>query len=160
MRLGTLVCLLLVLIGISAAQETNFPVGPQYLMTNGSPLFARPIATPTLSFETPSAAPEMPSLTGGGIVTTPAAPQNQADLVSIYYGAPTASVIEISSAEPPSGLPASIVNIGVAGTTDAQSLLERGVGVTVGEAASYWKAHKGHSARVFTNADVNRLHGG
>jgi hypothetical protein len=48
MRLATLSCLLLLLTAVSAAQETNFSVGPQYLMTSGSPLLAQPIATPSL----------------------------------------------------------------------------------------------------------------
>ena len=53
MRSFVCACCLLVLAGICWAQDTNFPVGPQYLMTFGSPLLARPIATPSLSFETP-----------------------------------------------------------------------------------------------------------
>lgn len=44
--------LLVVLAGMSAAQDTNFPVGPQYLMPNVSPMELRPIATPSLSFGT------------------------------------------------------------------------------------------------------------
>jgi hypothetical protein len=38
-----------VLLGISFAQDTNFPVGPQYLVTNGNPMLLSPIATPSLS---------------------------------------------------------------------------------------------------------------
>jgi hypothetical protein len=40
---------LLVLVGISFAQDTNFSVGPQYLVTTGSTLLMNPIATPSLS---------------------------------------------------------------------------------------------------------------
>ena len=36
--------------GLSFAQDTTFAQGPQYLIVNSSPLFLRPIATPTLSF--------------------------------------------------------------------------------------------------------------
>lgn len=46
-------CIYCTLIFISAAafgQDTNFATGPQYLITTGSPMFARPISTPTLSF--------------------------------------------------------------------------------------------------------------
>jgi hypothetical protein len=32
--------------------------------------------------------------------------------------------------------------------------------VTLGESASFWKSHKLHASRVYTNADVERLHGG
>jgi hypothetical protein len=38
------------LAGLSLAQDTTFAQGPQYLVVNGSPMFLRPIATPTLSF--------------------------------------------------------------------------------------------------------------
>ena len=40
------------MIGISAAQDTNFSAGPQYLatsVTSGSTMFLQPIATPSLS---------------------------------------------------------------------------------------------------------------
>src|ERR1035437_9912047 len=43
MRLASFCCFLFALVGISAAQDTNFPVGPQYLMTSCSPMFAQPI---------------------------------------------------------------------------------------------------------------------
>ena len=49
MRLKNALALLPLLAGICFAQETNFPVGPQYLITNGTPLTIRPIATPSLS---------------------------------------------------------------------------------------------------------------
>ena len=52
MRLASLFCFLIALAGISAAQDTNFPVGPQYLITGDSPMFLHPIATPTLSLST------------------------------------------------------------------------------------------------------------
>jgi|SRR5579872_77489 len=37
------------LAGFSFAQDTNFPAGPQYLVTNGSPILLQSIATPSLS---------------------------------------------------------------------------------------------------------------
>lgn len=49
MRFHCFLVLLVVFTGISVAQETNFPVGPQYLITAGDPLFYRPIQTPSLS---------------------------------------------------------------------------------------------------------------
>jgi hypothetical protein len=42
---------------------------------------------------------------------------------------------------------------------DTQTLREWGYGVTLGEIASFWKSHKPHTPRVYTNADVDRLHG-
>lgn len=44
-----LLVLPLVLVGLSLAQDTNFSVGPQYLVTSGSTMLLRPIATPSLS---------------------------------------------------------------------------------------------------------------
>jgi hypothetical protein len=46
----SVVLLFLAWAGFSFAQDTTFAQGPQYLIVNGSPLFLRPIATPTLSF--------------------------------------------------------------------------------------------------------------
>lgn len=162
MRLASLFCFLIALAGISAAQDTNFPVGPQYLITGDSPMFLHPIATPTLSLSTAtvgtspetSAAPETPS-------ASPAVPTSP-DLTRVYWGVPETnqrtSDIEITSAGPSNALPPSILDVGVTGITSAQSLRERGYGVPLGDAASYWKTHRPHAARVYTNADVQRLH--
>jgi hypothetical protein len=162
MRLVLWLWLPLALVGISAAQDTNFPVGPQYLMTSGSPLFAQPIATPSRSLE--AALPGIPSLPaiGPAVENEPyiANPElrREADLFPVYYGYQMVSVVEITSAERPRELPASIVEVGVIGMTNVQSLRERGYGVPLGDAASFWKTHKRRAARVYTNADVQRLH--
>jgi hypothetical protein len=162
MRLASLFYLLVVLAGISAAQDTNFSVGPQYLVTSGSPLFARPIATPSLSLEAPvPGIPNLPEI--GPAVDNQSYAANselrhEADLFPVYYGYQPVSIVEITSAEPPRELPASITDVGVIGMTDAQSLRERGYGVPVGDTASFWKTHKPHAPRVYTNADVQRLH--
>jgi hypothetical protein len=62
MRLHRVLMSLLVLGGISFAQETNFPVGPQYLATTGNPMLLRSIATPSMS------------LSGGGLAGTSEVP--------------------------------------------------------------------------------------
>jgi hypothetical protein len=49
MRLHPALLPLLALVGFSLAQDTNFSAGPQYLVTTGSPMLLRPIATPSLS---------------------------------------------------------------------------------------------------------------
>jgi hypothetical protein len=162
MRLASLLCLLLALTGISAAQSTNFSVGPQYLMTSGSPQFAQPIATPSLALEAPlPAIPSLPQI-GPTVENEPfiANPElrRQADLFPVYYGSSATSIVEITSAEPSRELPASILDTGVTGVTTVQSLRQRGYGVSVGEAAAFWKAHKPHASRHYTNADVQRLH--
>jgi hypothetical protein len=188
MRLATLFCVLLALAGTNVAQSTNFPTGPQYLV-NGSPMFLRSIATPTLSLSTPLASPTA-SESEPHPQTPPAAglPQ-QADLSRIYWGgSETAdkstgpirgsateassenmsgggskedgkdvSEINITSALPSSAVPPSILDTGVTGMTNAQSLRVRGFGVPLGDAASFWKTHKPHASRVYTNADIRRL---
>jgi len=161
MRIRGALFLLLALSGFSAGQDTNFPVGPQYLMNYGSPLFARPIATPSLTFDTPtqSAVAATPSSSSEAFATVPEL-EHQADLFPIYYGVPRVSVIEISYREPAERrptLPLSIVNSGVAESTDAASLRVRGFGVTLGEAAGYWKINKAHARHLYTNEDIRRL---
>lgn len=162
MRLTGLFCLLVVWVGISAAQDTNFPVGPQYLVTSGSPQFARPIATPSLTLgaplpESPSLAEVGPLIESQSSVATPEVAR-EPNLLPTYYGSSTTSVVEISSAEPPRELPPSIIDVGVTGMTDAQSLRERGYGVPLGDTAAFWKTHKPHTPRVYTNAVIQRLH--
>jgi len=169
MRLAHLFCLLFALAGISAAQDTNFPTGPQYLINTDSPIFLHSIATPTLSLSTP-----LPSLIVPAVepVPEPQSPTSEvapATLSRIYWGAPSSteqptesavenvSEIEIASPQTPLVLPASIVDTGVTVMTDAQSLRQRGYGVPLGDTAAYWKAHKPHAPRVYTNTDVQRL---
>lgn len=162
MRLASLLCLSVAIAGISAAQDTNFPVGPQYLMNFGSPLFAGPIATPSLSLDAPlPGIPKLPAI-GPEVVDqsylgNPEL-QHQANLFPVYYGYPMISVVEITSTDLPRELPASITDVGVIGMTTAESLRERGYGVPIGYAASFWKTHRPHAKRVYTNADIQRLH--
>jgi hypothetical protein len=175
MSILALPCFLLFLIGSAVAQDTNFAAGPQYLLT-GSPLLAHSIATPTLSLDAPlppvepasfnfpeaasEAATEVPFTTNPQL-------EHQADLIPIYYGADnhygvSTAVVEISfpvgATEFSAALPASIVESGVTELVDAQALRIRGHGVTVAEAAAYWKTHKLTARRSFTNEDVRRLH--
>ena len=175
MRLASFFCSIFLLTGISAAQDTNFPFGPQYLITTDSPLFLHPIATPTLSLSAPLA-----SVSGPVTESTPQPPSpfvavaSQPDLTRIFWGEPevkatpaanvgenvteNASEIEITSAQPTRTLPASILDTGVTAMTTVQSLRQRGYGVPLGDTASFWKIHKPRATRVYTNADVQRLH--
>ncbi len=162
-------CTVLVLSALATAfgQDTTFATGPQYLM-HGSPLFARPISTPSLSLSGPAlevgASNATESLVVGASNQTAAPARHpDANLYPIYYGTTRGSVIEISFAEAPSStqLPASVLDIGVWQiTTAAQALRERGYGVTLAQAAADSKARARHGTRVFTNADIDRLHGG
>jgi hypothetical protein len=167
--------LLVIFAGIAFGQDTNFPSGPQYLlnsdpMKSGSPFFVRPISTPSLSL---AAAPlEVGASNATGALVAGAGNQSvlppnpyalpKIDLLPIYYGAPPASVVEISFAPESSAneLPASILGTGVWQMTTAKALRERGYGVTLVEAASYGKAQTRHVNRVYTNADIDRLHSG
>ncbi len=152
---------LLSLIGISAAQDTNFSQGPQYVIT-GDAAYLHSISTPILSLDTPlppvQSLPEVgPPVTDQPYVSNPDL-QHQANLSPIYYGYPMIPVVEITGAEPSQPLPASIADVGYTVIADPETLRELGYGVSVGEAASYWKAHKPRASHVYTNADIERLH--
>jgi hypothetical protein len=156
MRFSHLLVLLLAFSGISAAQEVNFSVGPEYLSLTGTEML-RPIATPTLNLDAPlptlPSLPEVgPEVTSQPYLSNPVL-EGQPDLFPIYYGYPPIPIVELVSTESTPELPPSITGV-LAQITDAQSLRERGYGVTVGEAAAYWRAHKSTATRVYTNADI------
>jgi hypothetical protein len=178
MRFASLFCLLFTLAGIAAAQDTNFPSGPQYLITTSSPLFIHSIATPTLSLSAPLTPQSAPLSEAVPEPTSPVAGLSANGLARIFWGPPPASEkisetageavngnvaenvneIEITSPQVPVVLPASFIDTGVTAMTDAQSLRVRGYGVPLGDAAAFWKTHKPHSTRIYTSADVQRLH--
>lgn len=64
------------------------------------------------------------------------------------------SVVEMVSGNIPSNLPSSIVDPGVTGTADTQSLLNRGYGTPLGTLASRWKGQRGSAHRTLTNEDL------
>jgi hypothetical protein len=163
--------LLLFVTGVSAAQnsDTNFATGPQYLITGQSTMFLHTIETPSLSFG-PSSAIAPPITTepveAAQVVETPSPLPSGVNLTSIYWGerksvepSGVTSEIEISGSQPAQPVPASllsanIVNVGVTATTDVESLHEEGYGLSLGDTAAYWKAHKGRAAHTYTNQDV------
>lgn len=156
-------CLLFALIGIAAAQDMNFPAGPSYLMISGSPTFAVSLATPSLWLDSPlpdiQPLPEIVPVVGQQPFIPNPELQRQPDLLPIFYGYSMPSVVELVSPELPAELPQSIAEAGVTRMIDVQSLREWGYGVTLGETASFWKSRKQHAPRVYTNANVERLHG-
>jgi hypothetical protein len=176
MRVSLACCVLLCsTLGIAFAQDTNFSSGPQYLMNsdstkNASPLFARSIATPSISLTGPplqvGASNATGSLIAGAETQNVLLPNPDAapriNLFPIFYGAPPASVIEISfPAEGSSNqLPASFLDTGVSQMTTVQALRERGFGLTFVEAAAYGRAQTRRATRVYTNTDIDRLHSG
>ena len=172
MRLAGLFLLSIALAAVSSAQDTNFPVGPQYLVTTQSTTFLHPIATPSLSLQ-----PTAPNLSAGTEEAAPEAqpvpsatvPLSQADLARVYWGddwvryvrgetpAANASEIEVTSPQTTPPLPSSFFEVGVIRMTDAKSVITSGYGLTLGEVSAYWKA-KHRTPHVYTNADIARLH--
>ena len=166
MRAPSLLLLLIVLTGITAAQSTNFPVGPQYLITTDSTLFLGPIATPSLSLEPmpPPAVPAAPTEPQNGVTLAwqPPPPSSNTYLPSVYWGErwvnhvlgveEESSVIEINSSEPIQNLPAGLFDPGVAGVSDAESL--HAYIAPLGDTAKLWKARKPSGRRVYTNDDL------
>jgi hypothetical protein len=156
MRLAFRLWPLIVLAAICAAQDTNFSTGPQYLITGQSTMFLHSIETPSLSFGPSSvgaaSAPAPP-------LTAETLPASQVIETPSEAPAPGASEIEISGAQPPQNLPAGFIDVGVTAIVDAQSLRGEGYGISLAEAAAYWKAHGGHASHTFTNKDVERSPG-
>lgn len=163
--------IVLLLFAAAFAQDTNFATGPQYLMTQGSPMFARPISTPTMTLSGPPL--EVGADNATGILSVGADNQTvlpplavalpQIDLFTIYYGVKPASVIEINSPQASqsalNNIPASIMDTGVGQVTTAEALRERGYGIPLAEAASYARV-RGHATHIYTNADIERLRTG
>ena len=152
------VVLLLSLVGFVSAQDTNFSQGPQYLIPNNA-AFLRPIATPTYNLDTPlPPIPELPQV-GEPVENQPYIPdpiyQNGPDLYSIYYGYPLPSLVILVSEEGTPLIPASLTEEGSGGFIDSQSLVQSAA--ALGEAASYWKAHRQATVRMYTNADIRPL---
>jgi len=109
------------------------------------------IQTPSLS---PAQVAENVYATATATMTAAATPSAQ--LPTSGAAAVTTSVIEITSAELPPNLPASIFDTGVTAVADTQSLRDRGYELSLGEVAAYWKAHKRPAPHVFNNLDLER----
>jgi hypothetical protein len=203
MRLSVILSLT-ALAGISSAQDTNFLVGPQYLITTGSPRFLQPIATPSLSLSSALQEAYMGTteLAPSKISSFMAATPSETFLGEVYWGEhrpseivarrlvtpsltaeqtafytyPTAneasaasaatsakpleipatfSVVEVTSANLPNSLPASLFDPGVTAAADPQSLRDFGYGASLGELSNYWKSHKRPGRRVFTNQELH-----
>jgi hypothetical protein len=161
--------ILLVVLGAAVGQSPNAVSGPQYL-PNGSPLFARSISTPSISLSGPPLEVGADNATGvlhagAETQTTPlphAVDEPQFDLYPIFYGIVPVRSISVDFSESLSRveLPPSILDTGVWQLTTAQALRERGFGLTLGEAGKNSKARIRHATRVYTNADIDRLHQG
>jgi len=104
MRLDRALLPLLVLVGTSFAQDTNFPLGPQYLVTVGSPMLLHPIATPSLSLtgETLAGTTDVPTISEP-LVFAPI--ETYVYLDSVYWGEHQPSEVLARRIEPPSMSP-------------------------------------------------------
>ena len=171
MRVASRLLLLwLLAAGVAAGQDTNFATGPQYLMNYGSPIFLHPISTPSIAWQSPllevGASDARSGLSAGPENrTTDSLPQPAppADLSPIYYGEPAVSEVEISFSGNEGeaeleALPASILDVGTWQMTTIEALHERGYGVSLAEAAAYWKTHPQHATHAYGNGDIERLH--
>lgn len=160
MRFSPALLLVLLVAAMCSAQDTNFAAGPNYLITATDAKFLRPIATPSVSLD--ATLPGIPSLpqSGAAVADEPYISnldaEHQPNLFPIYYGYPEIPVIELAGT-PAIEPPPSMHDTGFA-VTDSTPLRELGYGMTVGEAAAFWKTHKRTAPRVYTNADIQRLH--
>jgi hypothetical protein len=160
MRFAYVLGLVLIIGGIAVAQqsETNFPVGPQYLITQPYPAILQPIATPsyeswqqsaTVSPQTGEDAPVM--------ITVPAY------LPWVYWGYPPPGESEVAAepepAEAPRNLPQDYIDTGVSAIATPGWMHDHYYGMTLAQAARYWREHKLHASRVYTNQDIERLQG-
>jgi hypothetical protein len=164
-------CVVFVLAGfaLAAGQDTNFPTGPQYLVTYGSPLFLHSIATPSMPWPSPPAIVGASEATSGlsagaenSTTDTLPEPPRPVDLYSTYYGVAPVQEIRLQgySAGTPvaQALPASILDVGT--WQFADDLRAAGYGANLAETAAYWKTHSRHAVRAYGNGDVERLRQG
>lgn len=160
MRLSCLVGILLIVGGMAFAQqpETNFLVGPQYLITQPSPTLLQPIATPSYEPSQPSGV--LSSETG---VAGPVTITLPAYLPSVYWGYPPPGEVEVSSQPEPASaansLPPGYVDTGVDAIATPSWLHDRDYGMSPAQAARYWKAQHLHATHVYTNKDIDRISG-
>jgi hypothetical protein len=161
MRFGQFLFLLMILAGVSSAQEFTFSSGPGYLLPTNSTMLLRPIATPTLSLDAPlppvSILPEIgPPVTNQPYVSN-YNPVQEPNLFPIYYGYPPIPVVEAVPTETRRETPVGLGDVVFTVVVGAQPIRERGDGSTVGEAASFWKARRLRASHVYTNSDIQRL---
>jgi hypothetical protein len=155
-------------IPLAFGQDTNFPIGPQYLQV-GSPLLAVSIATPTLAITDP------PLEKGADNATADLIPgaRNQTvvpqfpppNLLPVYYGEVLPRAVEANSATSTSEISLTEIteNLSTTGVEEAsviQELRARGDQIVFVAAGVYRRANTIHLARVYTNADIDALRGG
>jgi hypothetical protein len=97
MQLRNVLFLFLIFSGVSLAQDTNFSIGPQYLVTSSLSMFLQPISTPSLSLgESQPATNEVTPTEIPAISETPMPfiPSSQTFFSDVYWGDHSTSQIE------------------------------------------------------------------
>lgn len=157
-----LVCAVIFGVGLLASaqnRQTDFPVGPQYLVTTPSTLFLQPIATPSaspaqvLGMVSPQTGQAEPITING----------QTANLPAIFWGWNSPGQTTVWAAFSPavySGLPADFIDLGVGAIVTEEWLREFQRNASVAEASRYWKTHTNRAARRYTNTDIERLRQG
>lgn len=147
-------CFALASMAVGQDTDTSFPVGPQYLVT-------APPGSILQSIETPSVSPdqttgEVSPRTGEAVPVALPNVSGPANLAAIYWGMPSQveQVIEVSS---PNSLPTGYIDTGVTELVSDRALLAKGYGVSLAEAARYWKEHRLRAKHLYTNQDLERL---
>jgi hypothetical protein len=162
--LGGLVCLAL---GVASAQDTSFAQGPQYLAPSGeNALFAQSIATPSMavdgtypSLQSGASNATLGNTAGAELSTLGLQPEgDMVDLFTVYYGYPPLDLVigGGEEAEAPVALGGGFRR-GSGRVTSIEELRRMGYGLTLGEAARYWKGHPQPAKRTYTNEDVQRI---
>lgn len=140
--LPLLFCVLLVAASHLAAQTSDN--SSQYLVNQGYPILPPIVRTPIVSLSDQNAYGE-----------------NRAQAGQEYWSvAPIISYVQAPSRESASGpLTPKVFNTGITEMVTLNDLHARGIGISLGEYAAYWKTHSARAARVYTNADIEHLKG-
>lgn len=158
----SVVCAVMLELGLLAtaqSRQTDFPVGPQYLVTTPSTLFLQPIATPSMSaaqafgMVSPQTGQAEPIVING----------QQANMPAIFWGWNSpgqTSVWAVLSSVVSNGLPADFIDLGVGAIVTNEWLEEFQRNNSVAEASRYWKTHTNRAARRYTNVDIELLRQG
>jgi hypothetical protein len=146
-------------------QSTNFPVGPQYLITPPPTSYTgitilQPIATPSMSPSQPYGVTS--PQTGEAEPITGPAVEVPANLPAIYWGwgpPPVPYAVEPGEPSASAAFPAGYIDTGVSALTTINALNAEDYGESVAQAARYWRKHELHAAHVYTNQDLEHLNG-
>jgi hypothetical protein len=155
---------ILIFAGICSAQDTNSSQDSSY-----GPHFQHPLETPSLDLSAPkSQSPNAPATEHTGVPDSPAfgGLENQSQVDEVYYGSQSSgtplppTVAEFVPVEPAAPPASGSFNVGVSAIANPSGLRDQGYGVSLAQAAAYWRLHKTQVVRTYTNADTARLPGG